>query len=1275
MMKRIGMTLAISGVLVGLSRMPADGGDILGHMRGEPAPPTLSQVARMIDEIQSNILDQGTVVVKQPDVWSQARMTKFRREFEDTMSPELTTFTRYISGRIARSDSASLSSQTALGAALTPFAPGFTPQISTQEQLNSERTTVMGLVTKDGEIATPPIPDASKAPEATFTLLNQVVKGTKDPSVLASSTEFGLEPNVFLDQKADYLTHLQRIRRINLGDDNSDSAGYGLYLMRVPVSIQPGDKTKKGFGAVVNMTMRHDFGPRFLPATYRNLVINDVIDQLAPVVTESIRTGTAYDYWNARRAYLDLKGKLASASATLAPGTPTEFAGIEAEREYLDRLAPSREREEAGLKLTDLLEAMRKISNVAQSLPTSRTGSRTYSIAPSDIKRVFIAQNILNLAYDTQQALDMNFLAWPATAKVKSSDVRSYLRHELESAYDLVEGRCKDQPPLLEDVEYIEDLANQVACRKFEGPKGVAKDSAEERNEFATLYESFTHRLPGNLRYRSIGVLSWAIVIEAGLLNRQLREDMRQTKGVDGYACPADLDVFHFYVPTPLPDAEVAFQEYIKARWPMITFSLEPVTDQQNIEDAFTRRRDLQLAVAFALSSGRISFRQAIQFTRQLQYEAQTIALNQTVAAFAHGTDTFGWRFTPRFQTPPEEGNGRAVANLLLRGGPGPNYQLKNSKIEPGMRELTAVVVMPSFVRGMRLDVDGNWFHLHDPDDRKVDTKRTIELGRRINVARHTLDAACIDGHYRPDDAERLRNKLHQLEVMLPMQTQFVKVPYENTLGGFALFTQGVSALVPELSGFEGVEFLDTTRANEVIVYGKDFSIYETAVVVGGKALPREGQGRAFTTDKDNNPVLVGTALSPLRTADGQQILLTSNGGQINIQDEGSYDILSREVMRVRIPPKVAKAARSDRTEVVEMYVATPNGISNRLAFPVAKPDDPAPAPAPVFGPVQSTASFAFINPEVAVGLSAHRGEKTLLVDAVRKFQTGATLRLQPTDPQAPLPESVNLRFTFPLTGKTILPPIEVAKVPLRDGSYQIDSDGLDALVNKLVGLYKDAGELIPGEVKARQVQVQPVVGGDAELSAGSMALNVPVFAFEFVIGAAPPPPSEPIGEAAPPASAKPATPTATATATATASRNQGTPGANLAAPAGDPLVRRASTAAPREIDPEVRPAQVPPVDDLALPPLPADGTGPATPAPAIAPTAAQAAPAAAQKPATAQTMIVVPSGGTPSVNVSVPIRNEPATTARKHHGLFRRQPAGPAPAKGPLLERIMGRP
>ena len=77
-------------------------------------PPTLEDVARRIDHIQNCLSNQGTVVIKQPDVWSQARMTKFRKEYENTMAQQITKFQPILSATIARSDSASFNSQTAL---------------------------------------------------------------------------------------------------------------------------------------------------------------------------------------------------------------------------------------------------------------------------------------------------------------------------------------------------------------------------------------------------------------------------------------------------------------------------------------------------------------------------------------------------------------------------------------------------------------------------------------------------------------------------------------------------------------------------------------------------------------------------------------------------------------------------------------------------------------------------------------------------------------------------------------------------------------------------------------------------------------------------------------------------------------------------------------------------------------------------------------------------------------------------------------------------------
>ena len=1046
--------------------------------------------------------------------------------------------------------------------------------------------------------------------------------------------------------------------------------------MRVPVSIQPGDDTKKGWGATVSMTMQHDFGPRFLPRTYRNLVINDLVDILGPYVYELIRSGKAEKYDQNVKDYIKAKNSAISASRSKGGAQPTQTnmgsnsIDQQKERNILETLDDTDARKKAYSNLDTVLTAAETLKSSTVYTPVSRTGGRVLAIAPSDVKRIFVEQNVLNLAFATQQALDLGDPKAPAhdVRKVRANDVRTYLRHELEAAYDLMEGRCRDQGAMLDDVAYVEDLTNQVYCRRFEGPKGVPVDTPEERNEFYNLYESFTNRIPGNLRFRPIGVLSWGIVIEAGLLNRQLQEDMKATKGADGYVCPAEVDGMVFYTPEPAPDVVTTFQEYVKARWPMITFALEPVTDQQNIQDAFTRRRDLQLAVAFALSSGRMSFRQATRFTRQLQYEAQTIALNQTVSAFAHGTDTFGWRFTPRFQTPPEESNFATVTNLLGRGGPGPNYGLRNSKIEPGMRELTAVVVMPSFVPAMRLDVSSDWFRLHDPDDQKLHTARSIELGRRINEAREALEAACQCGLYRPEDIQRLRTRLHQLEISLPLQTQFVKVPYENTLGGFALFTQGTTALVPELTGFEGVEYLDPTRTTEVIVYGKHFSIYENALVVGGQSLVREGT--AATTVPLNasptasNPAFVSSTVTPFRDASGDLIVLNADGSTTKIKDGGSYDILSREVMRVRIPPNIYISKREDGSEVVELYLSTPNGISNRLQIPVR----PKVEVTVVAGP-----AFTSLGATVPIRVSG-------TINGVNVVPSGfdvadiPQLLIQPTGLPTPLPDSVDLAFTLSLpttpastSGVVTIPGVAINKT--RD-AYAVTKPQLNAFAARLFDRFKTVP--LTSDWVTRSI----IVSDSSDASRRFSIVNPPKITFGFVVPTA----------AADPAPVAPVAATPPATRDPLAGRAALTP-----SPRGESGVTRASfagEAGERELE------QLPPLpldlDEIAAPAAVATRASgfTLTPAPGglggfvLTPNAAGStpltiAPTAAARPAAPASPVVVlpPQQQSPTINVNVPVTNN--MPAKKHMSLFRRQPqsATPPPVRGPLLERLRGNP
>lgn len=89
-----------------------------------------------------------------------------------------------------------------------------------------------------------------------------------------------LEPTMYLDEMSNYIHHLHELRRINEGSDTNDSPGYALDLVRVPVSVFPGKKTRKGYGAEITITATPYLTPELLPVTFRNMVENDLVDLL-----------------------------------------------------------------------------------------------------------------------------------------------------------------------------------------------------------------------------------------------------------------------------------------------------------------------------------------------------------------------------------------------------------------------------------------------------------------------------------------------------------------------------------------------------------------------------------------------------------------------------------------------------------------------------------------------------------------------------------------------------------------------------------------------------------------------------------------------------------------------------------------------------------------------------------------------------------------------------------------------------------------------------------
>jgi hypothetical protein len=1049
-------------------------------------PVSIPELCKRLDCVAERMRDDGLVVLKQPDVFSQARMTRFRNDFENQMSTDLANFHLVLAARINRLDAATTTQSTALSTALA--APGTTNlptplTLPPQSVVTNSGTSLFGST----------IP--TQSPFSNLGLAPNTL------SAAATATGLGVDPTVYLDEKKRFLEHLNHLRRINLGPDQNDSSGYGLYLVRLPVSITPGEKTYHGFGAEVAMHVEHEFTPDFLPSTFRSLVVNDVVDQLGPFIYEVLRSGFYTDYlkplheakalraglpfqteqcingvlngfpgrmvaitqkdvanggvWSdsisqpilkfilapmdrlngdagndgplfhltAERLALLAKARQAvtstfvdyidnNSSASLARFQngidalrrgmrfDTEFGGdvdlwvkivaraafrseedlqkktplfaldfnpnvsqefVKLMRPFLTGLyktalpsdvkllnellgiAPGSPEEAVTLQIAGNNDTLARLSNDSfkklnnLNLPSVRTAKQFYPIAPRELLNFYLEENIYLLAKEAMES--------SRTKEMRLSDVRNYLRTTLTSAYYVMSTRPQQRfeagagapalPPLDQE-DFLHDLLQSVWRREFKTEPDASKSNLEAM--YDRLLDSITRGkdnsvagLPdgrANVRGQALGALCWAIALDATLLDQKFQASAGKTLAVN-------LENVHFYhtgdyyrANPQAAGAIEAFQDFVRKKWPIITFGLDPVTDQQNIADSYNLSRDLQLAVSYAFATGQIGFNSLSTFRRQIQQSSDAIALNRTVTGFVHGDDIFGFRFTPRFQNPPNQRtNFGVIASQLIGGGPGPDYQVKKSKLESGIREVTAVILVPSFLTEMRLDVTSNWFRLNDPEHLVFHSKRAMEQGRKVQDLRRTLLDPCSEVQYRDVDRRVLRSKLDMVEAMLPWQTKVVQLPFENSASGFDLFSDGSTALVPELTGFSGVDVITTapatTGAPGAVVAGTP-----GLQIVNSLQIP----SNVTTTS------IVGGASS---IADvfvfGKYISLLDTkviaGGRA-----AAFEILSREVVHVQIPANFIPTTTEEGKQYVEVYLATPNGITNSLLIPYQPP-------------------------------------------------------------------------------------------------------------------------------------------------------------------------------------------------------------------------------------------------------------------------------------------------------------------------------------------------
>ena len=330
------------------------------------------------------------------------------------------------------------------------------------------------------------------------------------------------------------------------------------------------------------------------------------------------------------------------------------------------------------------------------------------------------------------------------------------------------------------------------------------------------------------------------ILVESALLNERLIEDMQTAASSQGRMPPGGQWSGPYYGPEPAPETRRSFNEYVRLRWPIHVFALDPVVQEQNVEEMYSQQRELQIALAVAASGGRSGAQAAMRYARRLETDMATIALNKTAVAFSHGSDTFGWRFYPRFQSPPTRNNLVAFADTLV-GSNSQKREFADRRLEPGIRECTAIIVMPSFIPYVTFDVRTNWFSLNHPKHSDLTMRQTLELSRTIKAMQNSA-AQCSQraGLYRDGEVARLMRRVEQLDRRLPLQSMLTQIPYENTCGGFELFNTGITDLAPELIGWYGADGIDPSQPTTLYIIGKGFSVHDTSIVAGGQDVPIE---------------------------------------------------------------------------------------------------------------------------------------------------------------------------------------------------------------------------------------------------------------------------------------------------------------------------------------------------------------------------------------------------------------------------------------------------
>jgi hypothetical protein len=929
--------------------------------------PTMHALACDLDCLEAHIDKYGSVVAMQPSVWGQARLTKYRDEFEKEMFKDYTKFAESLQGSVSRSDQAYFANAMAIsGAISTPPAPKV-PALAFKYPNPNLQISLNQASSPSSSSSAPSSPDASVQTDVFkgFDSISRspVRQGQQLGFAGMASGGISLEPTIMLDQKQRYLDHLNQIRRNNEGDDTADSPGYSLNLVRIPVSVLPGKCTLKGCGAEITMTLTPVIGDELLPTTFRQLVINDLTEQLSLPLTKVMEKPDQVETMRKVLFKLDeyykniheLRQQIATKSSTVGQMkdrwpdwyrdhseevtkafedawrdprykieneafTKQLFDGIQQLKE-VKLIVKSTGKPPVAPNPSQVLQALRDYQmdalDSAYSSPSTQRAS-PFSIPLSQLFDVYDVHTLAHVVDEINDTVKSHVAAGKTPYHL---EVAAVLRDELESAYRLLDT----YPDLW--VKHCNSQLVRAIRRRLQDPTDSTEGTIDSL--LGKFFDDVNIRKPA-FAHSGTEALAWTIIVEAALLNDRLQQDMRDAAAAQN-APRVNADHLQFFLPTPIlpPEARQAFSEYVKTRWPIHVFALDPIAQDQNLADTYSRRQEMQLALSLAFASGKISARNMSRYARRIEEDMETIAINKTQIGFSHGSDTFGWRFYPRFQTPEFESNAKSLIRDQWIGGPSKNEEIRQMRLEPGMRECVAIVMMPSFVPYVKCEVSSNWFKLTNPKHKEFTLADAVRLGKTVKSVQTCSPNIKNANCYRDGDLTRLLAKAQQLEKRLPLQDMFVQVPYENTLGGFEMFNTGITDLAPQLRGWYGGPGVLDKQDTQLFLVGDHFSVHHTRVIAGGKEVTQANfelisrQVMKVTIPKGTTPNTRDPEPAPSDTA------TTPKAGATPTAKTPAADAAA------------AKKTTAKSFKYVDVHIATPYGVTSHLEIPyveVAKP-------------------------------------------------------------------------------------------------------------------------------------------------------------------------------------------------------------------------------------------------------------------------------------------------------------------------------------------------